>query len=143
MQFRVLVELWIFDDDGVLTLITASEPRSLLALLIMNANRTVTYPVLVTAVCGDAQPVVPDAVLQVGRHLEVLAGSDALVESEPLREHLRAQQVAALYRAGRQAEALRASEALRTALRDELGVEPSLEMVDLERRVLDQDPTLL
>ena len=41
---------------------------------------------------------------------------DALVESEPLREHLRAQQITALYRAGRQADALRATEALRTAL---------------------------
>ena len=77
------------------------------------------------------------------RHLEVLADIDSLVASEPLRERLRAQQVVALYQAGRQADALRAAEALRKALRDELGVDPSTAMQDLERRVLDQDPLLL
>jgi DNA-binding SARP family transcriptional activator len=84
-----------------------------------------------------------DAYLIDRRHLEVLADIDVLVTSEPLRERLRAQQVVALYQAGRQADALRAAEALRKALRDELGVEPSTAMQDLERRVLDQDPGLL
>ncbi len=249
MQFRVLGDIAVVDDQGVATQITASRPRALLALLVMNPNRSMSYPTLATALWGDAQPEVPyaalqvvvsrlrsrlgaygervqaqaggyrltvaeretdlavaqmllqegraaldaddptragasfekalslwtgdaledfpdlpfavegarrvrelwldliesrnDAVLRAGRHLEVLVDIDALVESEPLREHLRAQQIAALYRAGRQADALRASEALRTALRDELGVEPSAEIVDLERRVLDQDPSLL
>jgi DNA-binding SARP family transcriptional activator len=249
VQFRVLGEVGVVDDQGSITPITANRPRALLALLIMNANRSMSYPTLAGALWGEAQPEVPyaalqvvvsrlrsrlgefgdriqaqsggyrleaadgetdllvaqtllqdgraalerdetsravaiferalalwtgdaledltelpfaadwsgrlrdlwldviearnDAVLRSGRHLEVLVGIDALLESEPLREHLRAQQVAALYRAGRQAEALRACESLRVALRDELGVEPSLEMVELERRVLDQDPSLL
>ncbi len=248
MQFRVLGEVAVVDDQGVVTHITASRPRALLALLIMNPNRSLTYPTIATALWGDSQPEVPyaalqvvvsrlrnrlgsygervqahaggyrlavaenetdlavaqmllhdgraaldaddptracthfekalalwagdaledfpdlpfaaegarrvrelwldliearnDAVLRSGRHLEVLVDIDALVENEPLREHLRAQQIAALYRAGRQADALRASESLRVALR-ELGVEPSSEIVELERRVLDQDPTLL
>jgi DNA-binding SARP family transcriptional activator len=84
-----------------------------------------------------------DAYLRDGRHLEVLGDIDSWVASEPLREHLRAQHVAALYRAGRQAEAMRACEALRKSLRDEVGLDPSPEIQQLERRVLDQDPSLL
>ena len=84
-----------------------------------------------------------DAYLMDRRHLEVLADIDALVGSEPLRERLRAQQVIALYQAGRQAEALRAADGLRKVLRDDLGLEPSRAMQDLERRVLEQDPGLL
>jgi len=83
-----------------------------------------------------------DAYLSVGRHLEVLADADTWIEKEPWREHLRAQHVVALYRAGRQAEALRACEELRKALRDDLGLEPSPAMQELARRVLDQDRAL-
>ncbi len=83
-----------------------------------------------------------DAYLAAGRHLEVLGDADAWIEAEPWREHLRAQHVVALYRAGRQAEALRACEELRKSLRDDLGLELSVEMQNLARRVLDQDPVL-
>src|SRR5262249_14383937 len=61
----------------------------------------------------------------------------------PWRERLRAQQVIALYRSGRQADALEAYQSLRRRLVDELGVEPSDEMRELNARVLAQDPTLL
>jgi DNA-binding SARP family transcriptional activator len=84
-----------------------------------------------------------DAYLADGRHLEVLRDIDAWVAVEPLREHLHAQQIAALYRSGRQAEAMRACEALRKTLRDEVGLDPCIEIQQLERRVLDQDPTLV
>jgi DNA-binding SARP family transcriptional activator len=84
-----------------------------------------------------------DAYLMDGRHLEVLGDIESWVACEPLREHLRAQQIAALYRAGRQAEAMRACEALRKTLRDEVGLDPSVEIQQLERRVLDQDPSLV
>jgi DNA-binding SARP family transcriptional activator len=84
-----------------------------------------------------------DAYLIDGRHLEVLGDIDSWVASEPLREHLHAQHIAALYRAGRQAEAMRACEALRKTLRDEVGLDPSIEIQQLERRVLDQDPSLV
>ncbi len=83
-----------------------------------------------------------DAYLSSGRHLEVLADAETFIGAEPWREHLRAQYVVALYRAGRQAEALRACEDLRRALRDDLGLEPSVDMQQLARRVLDQDPLL-
>ncbi|HEY5170808.1 MAG TPA: BTAD domain-containing putative transcriptional regulator [Acidimicrobiia bacterium] len=84
-----------------------------------------------------------NAFLADGHHLQVLADVDSWVAVEPFREHLRAQQIAALYRAGRQGDALRACESLRKALRDELGLEPSAQIQDLERRVLDQDPSLV
>ncbi|HTD51017.1 MAG TPA: BTAD domain-containing putative transcriptional regulator, partial [Acidimicrobiia bacterium] len=83
-----------------------------------------------------------DALLVEGRHLEVLADIERFLDAAPLREHLQAQHVAALYRAGRQAEALRVCAALRQALR-KLGLDPSPAMQDLERLVLDQDPGLL
>jgi DNA-binding SARP family transcriptional activator len=83
-----------------------------------------------------------DAYLGDSRHLEVLADAERWIDAEPWREHLRAQHVVALYRAGRQAEALRACEDLRKTLRNDLGLEPSVEMQELEHRVLDQDSTL-
>jgi len=247
MQFRVLGEVAVVDDDGSVTAITANKPRALLALLVLNPNRAMSYPTLAAALWGDAQPEVPyaalqvvvsrlrgrlgpygdrvqaqsggyrlvvgpgeadvlvaqdllregrdafakddapraavlferalalwnadaledldlpfagdaarrlrelwleliearnDAVLRSGRHLEVLSGIDALVEAEPLREHLRAQQVAALYRAGRQAEALDVYRKTRQALVDELGIDPSKALVELEQQILRQDPGL-
>jgi DNA-binding SARP family transcriptional activator len=84
-----------------------------------------------------------DAYLNAGRHLEVLADIDAWTARERMREHLRGQQITALYRSGRQADALAVATEVRKALRDELGVNLSPPMQDLERRVLDQDPTLL
>jgi DNA-binding SARP family transcriptional activator len=84
-----------------------------------------------------------DAFLIEGRHLEVLADIEAWVRAEPLREHLRGQQIAALYRSGRQADALHECGSLRAQLRDTLGVDPSAGIQELERRVLDQDPELL
>ncbi|MDQ1382628.1 MAG: hypothetical protein QOG65_7 [Actinomycetota bacterium] len=84
-----------------------------------------------------------DAYLMDGRHIEILVDIDSWVADEPLREHLRAQQIAALYRAGRQADAMRACESLRKALRDEVGLNPSAEIQQLERRVLNQDPSLV
>ncbi len=83
-----------------------------------------------------------DALLAVGRHLEVIDEADRLVAREPWRERLRAQQMLALYRAGRQAEALRAYDALRTALVEELGVRPGPRVTALHHRILEQDPGL-
>jgi predicted ATPase/DNA-binding SARP family transcriptional activator/class 3 adenylate cyclase len=83
-----------------------------------------------------------DALLALGRHAEVVGELEALVAAHPLRERLRAQQMLALYRSRRQAEALDAYQAARRALVDELGIEPSPELQQLEQRILRQDPSL-
>jgi predicted ATPase/DNA-binding SARP family transcriptional activator/class 3 adenylate cyclase len=83
-----------------------------------------------------------DAVLALGRHAEVVGELEALVAKHPLRERLRAQLMLALYRSRRQAEALDAYQAARRALVDELGIEPSPELQELEGQILRQDPSL-
>ena len=66
-----------------------------------------------------------------------------LCEEFPVYERFRAQHMLALYRSGRQAEALRAYQKTRTYLAEELGLEPSAQLQELERRILNQDPSLL
>ena len=66
---------------------------------------------------------------------------EALVREHPLRERLRAQLMLALYRSGRQAEALDAYQAGRTLLLDELGLEPGAELKELQRAILEHDGT--
>ncbi len=84
-----------------------------------------------------------DADLAIGRH-QVLSGElMALATEYPLRERFQAQLMVALYRDGRQSEALRAFERTREYLRDELGVDPSPELQELELRILNHDPDLL
>lgn len=79
--------------------------------------------------------------LDAGAHVDLTAELEGLVAAHPHRERLRAQQMLALYRAGRQADALAAYRDARTAL-DELGLEPSAELRALEQRILRQDPEL-
>jgi DNA-binding SARP family transcriptional activator/ABC-type branched-subunit amino acid transport system substrate-binding protein len=83
-----------------------------------------------------------DADLALGRHAEVIAELEALIAEHPLREHLRGQLMLALYRMGRQGEALRAYQDARNALVDELGVEPGPALRDLQAAILRQDPEL-
>jgi YVTN family beta-propeller protein len=83
-----------------------------------------------------------DADLALGRHAMVVGELDALVDEHPLRERLRGQQMVALYRSGRQAEALEAYQDARRTLVDELGIEPGPALHELERRILRQDPDL-
>jgi predicted ATPase/DNA-binding SARP family transcriptional activator len=84
-----------------------------------------------------------DAALALGRHHEVAGDLAALVQAHPLRERLHSQLMVALYRSGRQADALRAFTVARQHLVGELGIEPGPELRDLERRILDHDPTLM
>jgi DNA-binding SARP family transcriptional activator len=77
-----------------------------------------------------------------GRHADLVGELESLVAENPLRERLRAQLMLALYRSRRQAEALQAYQEARRALVDELGIEPSPELQELERRILRQDATL-
>jgi predicted ATPase/DNA-binding SARP family transcriptional activator len=80
--------------------------------------------------------------LDLGRHAEVTAELEELTEASPLRERLWALRMLALYRCGRQADALRTYQQARTVLVDELGIEPGEELRNLEARILAQDPGL-
>ena len=83
-----------------------------------------------------------DADLALGRHEQVAAELASLTVQHPLRERLRGQQMLALYRSGRQADALRAYQAARTVLGEELGLEPGPELQRLEAAILARDPAL-
>jgi DNA-binding SARP family transcriptional activator len=83
-----------------------------------------------------------EADLELGRHGALVPELEALVAAHPLRERLRGQLMLALYRCGRQAEALEVYRAARLALADELGLDPTPELQELERRILRQDPAL-
>jgi DNA-binding SARP family transcriptional activator/streptogramin lyase len=83
-----------------------------------------------------------DADLALGRHAALVPELEALVEEHPARERLRAQLMLALYRSGRQGEALDKYRQGRTALLDELGVETGPALRELEAAILRQDPEL-
>jgi DNA-binding SARP family transcriptional activator/tetratricopeptide (TPR) repeat protein len=84
-----------------------------------------------------------DADLALGRHAELVSELEALVQAEPLRERPRAQLMLALYRSGRQADALAAYRAARETLVEELGIDPGPELRELEAAILRQDDSLL
>ena len=90
----------------------------------------------------DALELRIDADLALGRHAQLVAELAELVALHPLREQLRAQQILALYRCGRQAEALEAYTAARRTLVEELGIEPGPELRALQQDVLQQAPGL-
>jgi DNA-binding SARP family transcriptional activator len=83
-----------------------------------------------------------DCDLAQARHEHVLGELQVLVGEHPLRERLRAQQILALYRADRQADALDAYQQARHALIDELGIEPSESLQRLQQAILRHDPAL-
>ncbi|GAB3989045.1 hypothetical protein GCM10029978_113070 [Actinoallomurus acanthiterrae] len=83
-----------------------------------------------------------DARLALGEAASLVPGLEELVEQEPYRERAWALLVLALYRAGRQADALAALRRVRARLADELGLSPGPELRELERAVLDQSPEL-
>jgi DNA-binding SARP family transcriptional activator len=80
-----------------------------------------------------------EADLALGRHAEVIGELEALVTRQPLRGRLRAQLMLALYRAGRQTEALEQYREARTVLRDELGLEPDAALQQLHGAILRQE----
>jgi DNA-binding SARP family transcriptional activator len=80
--------------------------------------------------------------LELGRHAESVGELERLVADNPLRERPRELLMLALYRSGRQAEALDAYRAARATLVDELGIEPGRELRRLEQAILEQDPSL-
>jgi DNA-binding SARP family transcriptional activator/ABC-type branched-subunit amino acid transport system substrate-binding protein/DNA-binding beta-propeller fold protein YncE len=83
-----------------------------------------------------------DADLASGEHVGLVAELEWLVRRHPLRERLHQQLMLALYRSGRQAEALERYRSARQALIDELGIEPGPALRELEQSILTQDPSL-
>jgi predicted ATPase/DNA-binding SARP family transcriptional activator/Tfp pilus assembly protein PilF len=83
-----------------------------------------------------------EADLALGRHRELVGELEALVGAHPLRERLHGQHILALYRSGRQAEALEAYQRTRETLAEELGIDPSPPLQELQRAVLGQDLSL-
>jgi DNA-binding SARP family transcriptional activator len=83
-----------------------------------------------------------DAQLELGRHAAIVGELETLVEEHPYRERLWGQLMLALYRTGRQADALRAFQRARRALGDDLGLEPGPALVELERAILDHAPSV-
>ena len=80
-----------------------------------------------------------DLELQLGRHGEVVAELTELVANNPLNERFRAQLMMALYRAGRQSDALEVFRAGREILQEDLGIDPGEELCNLERAILAHD----
>ena len=83
-----------------------------------------------------------EAELELGRHADVIGEIEALARRHPTRERLRYLQMLALYRAGRQRDALRVYQETRLELVEELGLEPGEELRSLERLIIAQDPAL-
>jgi len=83
-----------------------------------------------------------DLLLTLGRHNEVVGDVDTFTRAHPLREHPQAQLMIALYRCGRQSEALERYRAFRDMIADELGLLPSVTLRTLERDMLQQRPEL-
>jgi DNA-binding SARP family transcriptional activator len=83
-----------------------------------------------------------DADLACGRHAALVPELEALVADHPLRERLRGQLMLALYRSGRQGEALSVYRDARRVMQDELGLAPMRALSELERSILQQDPAL-
>ncbi len=83
-----------------------------------------------------------DADLALGKQAPLIPEIEKLVLSEPLQERLRGQLMLALYRCGRQAEALEVFRQTSSLLREQLGLQPSRALQELERMVLQQDPSL-
>jgi DNA-binding SARP family transcriptional activator len=83
-----------------------------------------------------------EADLAFGQHADLVAELESLVAEHPLREQIRALQMLALYRSGRQADALEAYQDARRVLVEELGIEPGRELRELHQTILRQDPVL-
>src|SRR6476619_8566757 len=83
-----------------------------------------------------------EAELALGGHGAAVGELETLVAQHPLRERLRSQQMLALYRSGRHAEALASYQAFRRKLSEELGIDPPASLRELERLMLQQDPSL-
>jgi DNA-binding SARP family transcriptional activator/uncharacterized protein HemY len=83
-----------------------------------------------------------DARLALGQHRELIPDLEVVIRQQPLRERLWSQRMLALYRSGRQADALSAYQQLREMLAAEMGIDPSTDLQRLHQRILAADPAL-
>lgn len=83
-----------------------------------------------------------EALLVLGRHREVVLEAQSLAAAYPLREHFHGLRARALYRSGRQSDALEVLRDVRSLLAEELGIDPGTELQHLEEQILRQDPAL-
>ncbi|MDG4756652.1 BTAD domain-containing putative transcriptional regulator [Micromonospora sp. WMMD710] len=90
----------------------------------------------------EAERALAEARLSVGEHARLVPGLERLVRQQPFDEHLHAQLMLALYRDGRQGEAVATYRRLRDALRDNLGIDPSPRLRDLQSAILRQDTAI-
>jgi DNA-binding SARP family transcriptional activator len=126
MEFRSALELW----RGPALADLADEPCARTVAARLDELRLVALERAI------------DADLACGRDAELIAELEALTAQHPLHERFRAQQMVALYRCGRQADALEAFQHARRTLVTELGIEPGAALRDVQRRILEQDPAL-
>jgi DNA-binding SARP family transcriptional activator len=91
---------------------------------------------------STAEEELVEAELAIGKGPELVGRLERLIAAYPLRERLRGQLMLALYRAGRQAEALEVYQQARRMLKDELGLAPGQALRSLEQAILSQDPAL-
>lgn len=137
------------DSQEFTELVAAGELREALGLWNGEALADISahYVESARALWGDrrlaAYERLAEAELAAGHHGELLDELAELVTANPLREKLNASLVLALHRSGRQADALAAARAYRTALADEQGLDPGHAFVELERAVLADDPKLV
>ena len=83
-----------------------------------------------------------DVLLALGRHEEVVPDLTAMVADQPLRERMRGLLMIALYRSGRQADALRVYQDAKRVLAEELGIDPGLDLTRIHQRITSMDPAL-
>jgi DNA-binding SARP family transcriptional activator len=142
-------ERLVSEADGTEPATAASTLREALSLWRGPPLADVTYAPFAQAAIGRLEELRLvalerriDADLALGRHDELVSELRSLAREHPLRERLSGQLMLALYRSGRQAEALEAYRAARRVLVDELGLEPGPALQELEGAILRQDPVL-
>jgi DNA-binding SARP family transcriptional activator len=142
-------ERLVADAEGAEPAVAAAKLREALALWRGPALAELAYESFAQAAIGRLEELRLavlekriEADLALGRHADLVGELDSLVAEHPLRERFRGQLMVALYRAGRQAEALETYKASRRVLVEELGIEPSPGLQELEKEILRQDPSL-
>jgi DNA-binding SARP family transcriptional activator len=142
-------EALLAEADGAEPSVAASKLRDALALWRGPALGELAYESFAQPAVGRLEELRIVALerriaadLELGRHAELVGELEGLVVEHPLREGFRCQQLLALYRSGRQAEALEAYRAARDTLVEELGLEPGPALQELERAILRHDAAL-